>query len=136
MYKKILVAIDGSKQSKKASMYGASLAEKCGAELTFLNVIQPLPLYLEMDQESILKKQKENANEVLEESIMDVEKFGIPVKADIIMGDPSEEITRKSSDYSLIVMGSRGLSLAAGMLLGSVTSRVCRRAACPVLVVR
>ena len=49
-------------------------------------------------------------------------------------GGPISEIAREAG-ADLIVVGTRGHSAAAGVLLGSVTQRLLRRAPCPVLVV-
>lgn len=53
-------------------------------------------------------------------------------------GDPAETITEyaKEIDADLIIMGSRGLGLVRGVLLGSVSKYVLERTKCPVLIVK
>ena len=54
------------------------------------------------------------------------------------IGEPADEIVAlaKKQGTTLIVMGSRGQSLARGILLGSVSEKVIRHAHCAVTVVR
>lgn len=61
-----------------------------------------------------------------------------PLSADVIFGDPAEEIVRAAErmDADAIIMGSRGLGKLGSALLGSVAGAVLRRAPCPVLVVK
>ena len=54
----------------------------------------------------------------------------------MLVGAAVEELEKASSEADLLVLGSRGLGAFSGMLLGSVSDRVARRAACPVVVVR
>ena len=42
MYKNILIATDGSQLAGKGVKHGLALAEKLGAKVTFLSVVEPL----------------------------------------------------------------------------------------------
>jgi nucleotide-binding universal stress UspA family protein len=59
------------------------------------------------------------------------------VETQLIEGPPAPAILRVAAEEScdLIVIGSRGHGQLAGILLGSVSSVVAQRAACPVLIV-
>lgn len=61
-----------------------------------------------------------------------------PLLADVVFGDPAEEIVRAAerSDVDLVVMGSRGMGKLGSAILGSVAGSVLRHAPCPVLVVK
>lgn len=61
-----------------------------------------------------------------------------PLSADVIFGDPAEEIVRAAErmEADAIVMGSRGLGKVGSAVLGSVAGAVLRHAPCPVLVVK
>jgi nucleotide-binding universal stress UspA family protein len=50
-------------------------------------------------------------------------------------GDAAKELVERSRDFDLLVVGSRGYGPVRHALLGSVTSELLKRAACPVLVV-
>ena len=60
------------------------------------------------------------------------------VEAHVVEGDPREALVRAAEDWpaDLVVVGARGLSVMAGLLLGSVSLAVARHAPCPVLVVK
>jgi nucleotide-binding universal stress UspA family protein len=57
---------------------------------------------------------------------------------ELIEGSPAEAIINvaKTRGSSVIVMGSRGLSSMAELMLGSTSHKVVSHAACPVLIVR
>lgn len=63
---------------------------------------------------------------------------GVSIATRVILGDPfwdiCQAVERERAD--LIVMGSRGRTGLAHVLLGSVAERVVRHASCPVLVAR
>ncbi len=59
----------------------------------------------------------------------------VPVEAAVMLGDPVGELATLSEDADLLVLGSRGYGPRRAVLLGSVSRRVIRRAACPVLVI-
>ncbi|MHA7142607.1 universal stress protein [Arthrobacter sp. CAL618] len=52
----------------------------------------------------------------------------------IVRGNPCQVLIKESANASMVVVGSRGHGGFAGLLLGSVSSAVAERAACPVLV--
>jgi nucleotide-binding universal stress UspA family protein len=62
----------------------------------------------------------------------------IHIQTAIADGIAAEVICDKAENeqFDLIVIGSRGLSTGARILLGSVSGRVSRRSHCPVLIVR
>ena len=53
-------------------------------------------------------------------------------------GDPVRAILQhaEAEGADLIVLGTRGLSSLKGLLMGSVSQRVCQRAKCPCLIVK
>jgi nucleotide-binding universal stress UspA family protein len=60
---------------------------------------------------------------------------GERVRAELVTGNAVEEISRRSTDADLLVMGSRGYGPRRAVLLGGVSGRVVREASCPVVVV-
>jgi nucleotide-binding universal stress UspA family protein len=60
----------------------------------------------------------------------------LPVYTRVVMGDPIDVLVDASRDAQLLVVGSRGRSPYAGLILGSVSQACAARAACPVVVVR
>ena len=58
------------------------------------------------------------------------------VERHVVRGDPVVELLEQSGHASLLVVGSRGRGGFIGLLLGSVSRRILKRATCPVAVVR
>ena len=138
-FSNILVALDGSEQARKAASVAIDLAEKYGAHITFLTVIQ-----IAFEGGGPVRpasKDFDRAERVLDEAIKIARDKGLRDRAfDIVLeqGSPAQQIVdyanRNESD--LIVMGNRGLGHLTGLLLGSVSSKVLGLAACPVLAVK
>jgi len=140
-FKRILVPIDFSDASHQALSYGAAFAERCGAEITLLHVVE-LPAYPELGYAHVPMKeaeQKKSALATLELAPLELGENARLVKSSLVrVGNPAQEIleeaARQNSD--LIVISTHGHSGLRLLLLGSTTERVVRHAACPVLVVR
>lgn len=145
MYKKILVPVDGSEKAAKAALHGAELASKLGADLILFHVVPSLPPYVNTSpdrfgniQQAIMDEFHRHGQDILTQVKDDLAAYGLNIATDIAMGQPADEILNKVKDTGcdLLVMGSRGLGEIKGYLMGSVSNRVTRHAACPVLIVR
>jgi len=135
--RRILVAVDGSKESNKAVRMAASIAKILGAELTLIHVV-------EMDEFPILiaeagtKEREEMGQLVLGGSAKIAQLEGVAPKVVLRRGHPTDQILRFARSYKpqLIVTGSRGLTGARGVLMGSVSMGISRKAKCSVAIVR
>lgn len=137
--KKILVAIDGSEYSdnvvEKAIEYGKLLE----AEIVFVYCHEKFPEILGQpyrDRE-IARIISESEN-LVKPFLQRFEDANIPAEARLMeepAGKMISEVAR-IENCDLIVMGSRGLSNLASLIVGSVTHRVLQTAPCSVLVVR
>lgn len=145
MYKKILVPVDGSEKAAKAALHAAELAAKMESEITLIHVVPPLPPYVNTSpdrfgniQQAIMEEFQKHGQEVLDQVRSDLAGYKLKIKTQIAVGQPADEILRnvKEQGFDLLVMGSRGLGEIKGYLMGSVSNRVTRHAACPVLIVR
>jgi nucleotide-binding universal stress UspA family protein len=140
MYKKLLVASDGSQGSQIAVVHAAVLAKKLNAQLSALWVRAYLPHYLESIGE--VAEEEEAALEFYEEiktqlgSVSTAQ--GITIQPNMRSGHPAHQIVAfaAASDVDLVVLGSRGHSRLSGELLGHTADRVNERAGCSVLIVR
>jgi universal stress protein A len=141
---RILVPTDFSKFSDNALGYATAFAEKFGAQLILLHVVQDLTWFI---PEAILVAPA--AMPPLEEfrtaarTALDrvVQKMNLPVvkiQTAVVEGPPFEAIIRyaREQNIDLIVMGTHGHTGLAHVLMGSVAERVVRKAPCPVLTVR
>ncbi len=141
---RILIPTDFSKHSENALTYALAFAEKFGAELYLLHVVQDLALFIPdavtvappiaPPVEQLTAAVREALNNVVREHRLEQS----PVHVEVREGAPFYEIIRfaKEKDIDLIVMGTHGHSGLAHVLLGSVSEKVVRKAPCPVLTVR
>jgi len=143
MYKKILIPTDGSARSNLAVEEGIQLAEKLGAEVTVLHVVE-IPLHMTPyfgpvgSLESIAEELEKNGEQVLQRVKETYADTGVSIETKLIRGNPGYEICNEAREgrYDLIVMANRGLGEIKGYLMGSVSSRVARHAGCSVLIVK
>jgi len=137
MFGKILVAVDGSRQSNAALAIAADLAQRYGATLCLLHAFAHVSDLLGLPQyEQLLERRSALGQQVLENTRAQVGD-AVPVETQLIEGPPAPAILRlaREEGCAMIVMGSRGNGQLAGLLLGSVSSAVAQRAQCPVLIV-
>jgi nucleotide-binding universal stress UspA family protein len=142
--RRILVPTDFSKFSQVALAYAAALAEKFGAELYLLHVVQDLTVFLPEAVETApavalpVDQFLAAARTAMERSARDSSLKDLPVHQEVRVGTPFYEIVRfaREGKMDLIVMGTHGHTGLVHVLLGSVTEKVVRKAPCPVLTVR
>ncbi len=138
MFKTIVWSTDGSGNAERALPYVKDLARDDGAAITIVHVVERIEgggatgVPRRADEAEIQGK--------LEKVAADLSEEGLSASL-IIRGDvgtrPAHEVVEvaRETGADLIVVGSRGLSPIAGLLLGSVAHRLLHIAPCPVLVV-
>jgi nucleotide-binding universal stress UspA family protein len=147
MYKKILVATDGSTLSKKAVSSAIALAQLTGAELVALKVIPRYPQsYFEggvalaaSEVDRIEKQWAAHGQAVVDAVAKSASAKGVQVKAITAKSDlVSEAIiaAAKKQKCDLIIMASHGRRGIKRLLLGSETQQVLTHSHVPVLVLR
>lgn len=132
----ILVPFDNSENSKRALKNAVTWAKLSDGEITVVHVIsyhnamakiiQPYKGKLISHVQKFLKDAKHAAF-----------KEGIPVRQQILYGNPSEEILKllKKKKFDMIVMGRRGTTKITGQTLGSVSNALVQNSKVPVLVI-
>ena len=143
IFKKIVVATDGSESAKKAVDTAVEIARECETKLYALHVISLGFLYesLPTDEELEEAFQEKLVTEGKQATAY-VENAGraanVEVESIILRGIPAQEIIyfADRNDIDLIVMGTHGLTGIKKFLLGSVAEKVVRHATKSVLVVR
>jgi nucleotide-binding universal stress UspA family protein len=143
MYKRILIATDGSDKSSLAAQEGIDLAKALGAEVLALNVINEVVVASAVRQLGSDRKEVEDKLMASGQKAVDsIKKMGSAagVKVDplVRMGSPANMVIdiARNEGADLIVMGSHGESGASKLLIGSVVQKVLYWATIPVLVVR
>jgi len=135
---RILVGLDGSKQSRAALAWAARQAALTSAPLTVITTWSFPPDYgypvawpADLDFAADAKSE-------LESSIHDVlgPNSSIAITALVVEGHPSLVLVDASKSAALLVVGSRGHGEFTGMLLGSVSEFVSTHAHCPVVIIR
>jgi nucleotide-binding universal stress UspA family protein len=142
--RRILVPTDFSKYSRAALTYAAAFADRFGAELCLLHVVQNLAPVLPdmlMVSPSALPTPEQYTPAVeagFDRLVAEGGLAHLAVRRATREGTPFYEIIRfaREDATDLIVMGTHGHSGLAHVLLGSVTEKVVRKAPCPVLTVR
>ena len=147
MYKRILVATDGSTLSKKAVRNAIDLAGAIGAELVALYVVPRYPVsYFEggvtismQDVEQTEKLWSDKGQAIVDAVQQTAQAEGIKAKAVVVRSDlVAESImsAAKKHKCDLIVMASHGRKGIKRVLLGSETQHVLTHSTVPVLVLR
>jgi nucleotide-binding universal stress UspA family protein len=149
MYKRILVATDGSSVSEEAIRHAASLARSVGASLIVLHVVEGYrgPLqdegYIVPDvpqlRESFDEAARAQGQKILDRAKSIAAQAAVQCEALAITGDlVSQAIVAQAqkSRSDLIVMASHGRRGVSALLLGSETAKVLTHSKIPVLVVR
>lgn len=143
-FHKILVPLDGSENSFRALAHAYDLAESCNAALELLYVLhlsKEISAYTHINSiaipESVIEDAQENGQNIIKEGLSQIP-AAISATSSVEIGLPPDkivEIARKNK-ADLIVIGSRGLGVLQGILVGSVSSYVVHHAQCPVMVVK
>jgi len=136
---RLLLATDFSDWAGRAQDYACSLAATWQAHLTVMTVLE-FPPGLNPDypvNHQYLAHRMGEATEQLADFKQRASRRGITVATRIATGIPSEEINvaAQAEDSDLIIVGTRGKTGLAHVLLGSTAERVIRTAPCPVLAV-
>jgi nucleotide-binding universal stress UspA family protein len=142
--RRILVPTDFSKHSHNALNYAVAFADKFGAELYLLHVVQDLALFIP-EAVSVappvapaVEQMTAAVHEALQRVVRENDLGRFKVHCEVREGTPFYEIIQfaRESDIDLIIMGTHGHTGLAHVLLGSVTEKVVRKAPCPVLTIR
>ena len=147
MYKRILIATDGSPLSDKAVEHGLSLAALTGASAVALTVVPRYPRsYFEggmpVDTNDVkrIETQWGDAAQAMVDGVKaQGDAQGVAVKAVIAKSDLVAEAiisAAKKHKCDLIVMASHGRKGLKRLLLGSETQHVLTHSHIPVLVLR
>ncbi len=136
--KKILVPLDGSKNSLRGLDEAIYLARQCQATITGLYII---PIYPRNLADAIMPFQihlNKEAKKFMDSAKKRSAQKGIDFKSKVIFGSPTVEIEElsKKGKFDIIVIGTRGQSGLKEVFLGSVANAIVHKSKIPVLVVK
>ncbi len=145
----VLVAVDGSENSDRVLDFGLDLAEKYGAAVRVLNVIEspamgaiPLePTTVSGDSMVIFANDLRKIHEeILNIAVVHAKtvKPHVAISWKLREGDPSLEIVAEAKEegFNVVVIGHRGQSRVKEIFLGNISERVAHFATCPVVIVK
>ena len=142
MYKRIVLAYDGSSTGQKALLDCQDLAQWSQSEL-FLIAVMPLTMGFvgleggAYDHESE-ERERNRYQAVLDDGLHRLSQSGNKAIGEVLLGESVDEITKyaKQVDANLIVVGHKHLdNWAARWWRGSVSGALIEHAPCSVLVV-
>jgi nucleotide-binding universal stress UspA family protein len=142
MLSKILVPVDGSKNSFRALDHAIYIAKKLGAHITAINVIEKPPtVYVESQKllDDLLAKFRAEAANILAQCENEAAKIDVKIETVIVEdGDPASKIVGYAQEgaFDTIIIGRRGHGMFKAMVLGSVSNKVLQHASCSVLIVK
>lgn len=147
MYKRMVVAVDGSATSGKALDEASKLAREMSSIILLLHVCEEMPIMWEPDgmnmilMQNSLRAVSDAGKALLEKHRRQLAEQGITVETKLVetyggrIGSViSEEAQKWNAD--LLVVGTHGRKGIAHLLMGSVAEGVARAASIPVLLVR
>lgn len=142
MYKRILLAYDGSEAGQKALLDCGDLANLSGAELSLIAVMPlhmgSIGLEVGVYDQAAEERERERYQAILDSGIARLAGAGHKVTGEVVAGDSVSEITRHASKINadLIVVGHKHLdSWAARWWRGSVSKSLIEHSPSNVLVV-
>jgi nucleotide-binding universal stress UspA family protein len=153
--KKIIVPTDFSRQANHALDFACEIANKTGAKIVLMHVIEyskkqttflgssalntmgSVSTGIEMDDIYFIELYKKRRGQ-LEEIITNPLYANIDIIDKIMLGTPYHAIDEEiaESDADLIIMGTTGVNDWAESLIGSTAEKVVRQASCPVITLR
>lgn len=139
-FKKILVPVDFSDNSRKILQAAAGLAGQLGAELSVVFVVQSFDDYsgffvphvpIAQFEEEMVRSAEDKMKAFVAETLP----TETPVQTRVLAGDVAESIIEHAArtGIDLIVMGTHGYKGLERVLFGSVAEKVVKTAPCPVL---
>lgn len=142
MYKRILLAYDGSAPGQQALLDSREIAQWSQAELTLIAVM-PLPIVTMGPEggvydDSLEDSERQRYQAILDAGLRRLKEAGMSARGEVVTGDPVRELARTASRIGadLIVVGHKHLDgWAARWWQGSVSKALIEHAPCSVLVV-
>ena len=142
MYKRILLAYDGSDAGQKALLDCLDLAQWSQSEVSLIAVMPSAMSFVGLEggvyDMELEEREKKKHQAVLDDGLRRLASAGYVARGEVIVGEAVEEITRyaRKIESNLIVVGHKHLdSWAARWWRGSISGALIEHSPCSVLVV-
>ncbi|MFP3063928.1 MAG: universal stress protein [Sulfolobus sp.] len=142
MFKKILVAYDGSDHAIRALDIAIDIAKKYEAKLDIVEVVDTAALLgmgVAPIPGEVIQQVYNKAKNDVDSAKSKAQQQGVKeVESVVLEGDPATAVLEYASKngVDLIVTGSRGLSTFKRIILGSVSTKIVQDSKIPVLVIK
>jgi len=140
VYKRVLVAYDGTREGRTALREGVLLAHHFGAEIFVLAVIVETPgiRMAEGAHAGVMAHQDESYRAILDEAIDNLAGFGFEVKGKLVRGEPAPTIGACAREVGadLVVVGHRKQTLLQRWWSGPTGAYVSDYTGCSLLIAR
>jgi nucleotide-binding universal stress UspA family protein len=139
MDRKIAVAFDGSKGSRRA-LKEALVMARAGDHRLSVIFIEELPRYPGAPSETNEERERADAlfQQLRQEASTEAVSHGVQIQAEKRVGHPAQGLVQyaKEAEVDVLVLGHSGHSSLWGTFLGTTADKVVRHAPCSVFVVR
>jgi nucleotide-binding universal stress UspA family protein len=131
----VVVPTDGSAVAEHAATHGLRVAERYGADVRVVYVVDTTTHELADTSRSILGPLREGGRNAVETIAERARDLNLPVSTAMLEGSPATEIRQYATGAGadLVAMGTHGTGGSRDGLLGSTATRVLRRSTVPVL---
>jgi nucleotide-binding universal stress UspA family protein len=142
MYKRILLAYDGSDAGQRALLDTQEIAQWSQSELYLVAVMPSAMSFVGLEggvyDIELEEREKKKHEAVLQDGVRRLSEIGTSVKGEVVVGEAIDEITKyaRKIDANLIIVGHKHLdSWAARWWRGSISGALIEHSPCSVLVV-
>lgn len=139
MYKQVMIAVDGSEHSLRATKKAIALVKNdYEAKISLVYAIDSssskTDVINNVDKYQVQNKRREKLEKI--ENLLKEEM--VEYELHFLHGEPTEVIVAFANEHSFdcVVVGSRGLNRLQGMVLGSVSHKIAKRVDAPVMIVK
>ena len=143
MYNAILVPLDGSNRAEAILSHVEDLAQRYGATVIFVEVVEPVPYSVGLDQDYLVLREEferrvQRAESYLAALQSEFRKKGIEARTCVTSGPVVDAIikTAEREGADLIAMASHGRTGLSQVFYGSVAAGVLHRIDRPLLLIR
>ena len=140
MYRRIVLAYDGTREGRAALREGAMLARRCGAEVHLLSVVPNASgvQFAESVQGGAIDRLHDTYKIILNEGLERLEQLGFKPSSKLVIGDPAEQIGAFAREIGadLVVVGHRKQKLIQRWWSGSSGAYLVDHLGCSLLIGR
>jgi len=148
---KLLVAVDGSEESRQALAYATDIADATDGSIVVVHAVdpsaydqggtEPVATPADADRRLILESVEDaeaRGLDLLDDAAAFARELGWDVETELLYGDPVTAVTdyAEAESVDTVYVGHRGRSERTDRMFGSVAKALVERASVPVTVVR